>query len=391
MIKLVKSSFYNEAEAKEALAQFVLSTDSFSMGKECEKFERAFAEKQGRRYAVLVNSGSSANLVLIQALMNLDILKKGDQVGFSALTWATNVMPLIQLGLTPVPLDCELETLNVSPQIVRENLENLDALFITHVLGFSHGINEIKELCEENGVVLLEDNCEALGSVSQGIRLGNFGLASTFSFFVGHHLSTIEGGMIATDDEALYEMLLMTRAHGWGRNLAPDSKQRIEKKFGIDPFFAQYTFYDLAFNLRPTEITGFLGNRQIPFWDEIVTKRQENFLRFSEKTLQNPRIMPLEIRDLETVSNFAMPLVFKEKEGFLRARESFKSADVEIRPIIAGDITDQPFYRKYVEEKRDCPNSRLVHENGLYFGNNPELTGDELRLLEELVLDAGSA
>src|SRR3990167_10861047 len=196
MIKLIKSSFYNEAETKQRLVEFISRAEILSMGTECKKFEKAFAEKQQRKHAVFVSSGSSANLLLIQALLNLGKLNKGDVVGVSSLTWATNVMPIIELGLTPLAIDCEVNTLNISPEKLNSAIPKINALFLTNVLGFSDRIDKIKEICREKNIIFLEDNCESLGSQVNGNLLGNFGLASTFSFFVGHHMSTIEGGMI---------------------------------------------------------------------------------------------------------------------------------------------------------------------------------------------------
>jgi CDP-6-deoxy-D-xylo-4-hexulose-3-dehydrase len=181
MIKLIKSTFHNERETKVALADFILKQDILSMNGECTKFETAFATKQERKYAVYVQNGSLANFLLIQAMLNTGRLKKGDKVGFSALTWPTNVMPLIQLGLVPVALDCSIKTLNVSPKVVEQHVSELQGLFLTNLLGFCDDLPRIKKLCDEHNVALLEDNCESLGSRMDSMLLGNFGLASTFS------------------------------------------------------------------------------------------------------------------------------------------------------------------------------------------------------------------
>ncbi|KKR09018.1 MAG: DegT/DnrJ/EryC1/StrS aminotransferase [Parcubacteria group bacterium GW2011_GWA2_39_18] len=348
MIKLIKSSFYRETETKQRLVEFISRAEILSMGTECKKFEEAFAEKQQRKHAVFVSSGSSANLLLIQALLNQGKLNKGDVVGVSSLTWATNVMPIIELGLTPLAIDCEVNTLNISPE-------------------------------------KLNSNCESLGSQVNGNLLGNFGLASTFSFFVGHHMSTIEGGMICTDDDDLYEIILMIRAHGWDRNLSPESQRKLRQQNNIDDFFSRYTFYDLAYNARPTEINGFLGNVQLQYLDEIIAKRKANFHQFQNAAIQNPDIISLKLGHMNIVSNFAMPVIFKNPKTFMHYRNKFEKNNVEIRPIIAGDITQQPFYKKYVMHQDQCPNSNLIHHQGFYFGNNPEMTEKELILLEKLL------
>lgn len=384
-IPLIKSGFYKEEETRRALAEFVLTAERFSMGSACAEFERMFAQEQGRRHAVYVTSGSAANLILLQALLNLGRLKAGDAVGFSALTWATNPMPIIQLGLRPVPLDCALSTLNLSPEILEQSVAGLRAVFVTNVLGFCDALDTVAERCREAGVLLLEDNCESLGSSLGGKLLGNFGEASTFSFFVGHHLSTIEGGMVCTDDPVLHEMLVMARAHGWDRNLSPEAQQRLRAEHGIDAFNARYAFYDLAYNTRPTEIQGFLGTRQLPYLEEMITLREGNFRRFAAALHARPdRYLPLNTDHMDRVSNFAMPVVCIDDTTADAARARFEKAGVEIRPVIAGDMTRQPFYRKYCPPA-SCPNAGLVHRRGLYFGNNPEMTEEEISTLCSLL------
>lgn len=385
MIKLIKSSFYHEAETKQALANFIINEEILSMNKECKKFEESFAAKQGRKHAIYVSNGSVANLLLIQSMLNLGHFKKGDKIGFSALTWPTNVMPLIQLGLVPVAIDCELETLNVSPQKLKEYISDLKGLFLTNVLGFCDNLPELKKLCDENNVILLEDNCESLGSEINGKLLGNYGLASTFSFFVGHHMSTIEGGMICTDDDDLRDYLVMGRAHGWDRNLSSESQEKLRQQSGADSFYAKYTFYDLASNFRPTEINGFIGNTQMPYWDEIVSKRVSNFSRFQQAMNDNDDFYQYDLSHMDAVSNFSMPIICKSPELATQYKAKFESAEVEIRPVIAGNMTTQPFYQKYVNDVAPRPNSDLVHANGFYFGNNPEMTDEEINTLCELL------
>ncbi len=385
MIKLIKSSFYHEAETKQALAEFILNQDILSMNAQCKQFEESFAAKQGRKHAVYVSNGSVANLLLIQAMMNLGRFQKGDKIGFSALTWSTNVMPLIQLGLVPVAIDCELETLNVSPEKFAAQADGLKGLFLTNVLGFADNLPEVKKICDDRGIILLEDNCESLGSEVNGKLLGNYGVASTFSFFVGHHMSTIEGGMVCTDDDELYDYLVMGRAHGWDRNLSPEKQQELRAKAGIDGFYAKYTFYDIASNFRPTEINGFIGNTQMPYWDEIVGKRVDNFARYQQAMAANGDFYQYDLSHMNVISNFSMPIICKTPELAAQYRAKFEKAGVEIRPVIAGNMTKQPFYQKYVKDITPCPNSDLVHENGFYFGNNPEMTPEEIDTLCNLL------
>jgi CDP-4-dehydro-6-deoxyglucose reductase, E1 len=384
MIKLVKSTFYKERETKQRLSRFLLAAKQLSFGKECKKFEKQFASWQGRKHCILLNSGSSANLALIQALLNLDKIHKGDMVGFSAVTWSTNVMPLIQLGLKPIPVDVELDTLNVSRRTLLHTLDKhkLKALLLTNLLGFCDDIDKVAALCNERGILLAEDNCESLGSVYNAKKLGNFGIASTFSFYVGHHMSTVEGGAVCTDDNELANMLIMVRAHGWDRNLSVREQHARRKLLVNRSFYGRYTFYNLGYNFRPTEIIGYLGQIQLTFLPEIIKKRQNNFKKLAKKIYRSPDYYPVRYDHMGTISNFAVPIICKStaiRDALVKACAN----KIEIRPIVGGDMTEQPFFTKYVKDIiPECVNAKLVHDQGLYFGNNPELTRGDLHRID---------
>jgi len=381
MIKLIKSTFYKEKEVKEELNRFLEKSTQLSIGDECRRFERGFARWQGRKYMVMVNSGSSANLAIVQALLNLGKVRKGDCVGFSAVTWSTNVMPLIQLGLTPIPIDVELDTLNVSSKKLVEFIKKypIKMLFLTNLLGFCDDIDIIKNICEKKKIILIEDNCESLGTFYKGKKLGNFGIASTFSFYVGHHLSTIEGGAICTDNPLLEEMLQIVRAHGWDKHLTERRQLRMRIKHNVnETFYSRYTFYDLGYNFRSTEINGFIGNIQLRYIDEIIRKRQANFLRLAREIYKKTdRFLPIRYNHIDLVSNFAVPVICKSRKIREKLVERCKER-IEIRPIVGGDMQAQPFFKKYINERFDNPNAKLIHEQGFYFGNNPEMTKEEL-------------
>lgn len=390
MIKLIKNTFYNEKETSRLLAKFISSSEKLSFGEECEKFEKNFAKFQNRKYCVFVNSGSSANLALIQALINLDRLKKAEPVGFSAVTWSTNTMPLIQLGLSPIPVDVELDTLNVSSRTLIKTIGEIEikALFLTNLLGFCDDVDKISKLCEALGIILIEDNCESLGTVYKGKKLGNFGLASTFSFYVGHHMSTIEGGAVCTDDEELAIMLRLVRAHGWDRNLAIKDQNNLRNKYKVNStFYSRYTFYDLGYNLRPTEISGFLGNNQLTYIDEILKKRQSNYKKLSDPINQlTDRYYPISSDHIDFLSNFAVPVICKDIKI---KNELVKKCDgvVEIRPVVGGNMVQQPFFKKYIADTGiKTPNAELIHKNGLYFGNNPDMTDAEINTILKIFI-----
>jgi CDP-6-deoxy-D-xylo-4-hexulose-3-dehydrase len=384
MIPLMKNAFLHEYETKRALADFIMRAPRLSMSDMCFELETKFGETQGRRECVLFNSGSSANLALLQSLLNLGLLRRGDKVGFSALTWSTNVMPVIQLGMEPVPIDCKRETLNVMSETLEQALrsEDLKAAFITNALGFAGDLDRIKDVCQNRKVLLIEDNCEGLGTELPQGKAGNFGLGATFSFFVAHHMSTIEGGCACTDDSDLAEMLRIVRANGWDRNLKSSQQKKWRDRFGIkSEFEAKYTFYDLAYNFRPTEITGFLGIAQLQYLEENCRARQQNHLFLEEQVKKNAELILLDHRHISQLSPFAFPVICRSPELRDKYLSQFSGAGVEVRPMIAGNIVHQPFFSKYVKKSRSLPNSDFIHECGFYCGNYPELSANDLETL----------
>ncbi len=380
----MKSAFLHEYETKKALADFIFNTSKLSMDRKCFEFENEFSKYQNVKHSILLNSGASANLAIIQSLLNLGRLQKEDNVGFSAITWSTNVMPLIQLGLTPVPIDCDVATLNVMSKQLKEAIkkENIKALFITNALGFCGDLHEIKKICHENNVILLEDNCEALGTELKGIKTGNFGLASSFSFFVAHHMSTIEGGMVCTNDNELAEMLTMVRANGWDRNLTHTQQYKLRKQQNVkSEFEAKYTFYDLAYNFRPTEITGFIGLFQLQFLNENIIKREKNYFRLEADYNLNDDFVHINHQHISVLSNFAYPVICKTpvlRDFYI---QQFAGAGIEVRPMIAGNIQKQPFIKKYINKRYNLPNADFLHTCSFYCGNYPELTETDLQII----------
>lgn len=384
MIPLMKNAFINEYDTKQALAEFILRAPRLSMDEKCFEFEKAFAAFQSRSDAILFNSGGSANLALLQALKNIGRLKNGDKVGFSSLTWSTNAMPIIQMGMEPIAVDCNPKTLNLMSHNLDERLRSTDiqALFITNALGFTGDLDRIKKMCEDRGIILIEDNCESLGTELPAGKAGNFGIAASFSFFVAHHMSTIEGGMVCTDDEELAEMLRIVRANGWDRNLTAEQQFKWRKKFNIkSEFDAKYTFYDMGFNLRPTEITGFIGLYQLEFIEENITKREKNYLQLEAIVHDNSDLILLDHSHIKRISSFAFPVLCRTPELRDKYMHQFSGAGVEIRQMIAGNIQKQPFYSKYVRTTFDLHGTEFISNCGFYCGNYPELSEMDLEIL----------
>jgi len=384
VIPLMKSAFLREAETKKALAEFIISAPRLSMDAKCREFEQAFAALQGRKDAVLFNSGGSANLAMLQALKNLGRLKDGDAVGFSGLTWSTNTMPIIQLGMEPIAVDCDPKTLNVMSHNLQERTRTvgIKALFITNALGFAGDLDRIRDLCRQRSILLIEDNCEALGTELPAGRAGNFGVCASFSFYVAHHMSTIEGGIACTDDEDLAEMLRIVRANGWDRNLTPAQQKKWRERFGVrSEFQAKYVFYDLGYNLRPTEITGFIGLHQLKHVAETFKERERNHLRLESAAKRNPKLIPLQHDHISLLSSFAFPVLCRDVAMRDEYLSRFTDAGVEVRPMIAGNIQGQPFYIKYAKRIFELPGTDFIDRCGFYCGNYPELTEADLQTI----------
>ncbi|MHC1689239.1 MAG: DegT/DnrJ/EryC1/StrS family aminotransferase [Bacteroidales bacterium] len=382
-VPLMRNAFINEAETKKQLAEFIVNADMFSMGKECAKFEEKFAKWQGIKYALLFNSGGSANLALLQSLKSLGKLKDGDRVGFSSLTWSTNVMPIIQMGMIPVPVDVDKNTANVMSHNLLDRLKdvNLHAFFATNVLGYCGDLPEIKRVCDEKGIVFIEDNCEGLGGRIACDHFGNFGLGSTFSFFVAHHMSTIEGGMFCTSDDELYRMMKITRANGWDRNVTLEQQEKMRASYNINPFFAKYSFYELAFNFRPTEITGFLGQTQMQYIDDNISKRLANHTQFDAAIKANNDLIHIVWEHIDSISPFGLIILCKTPKLRDKYLKKFMDAEVEVRPVIAGNMQNQPFYKNYVKELYALPNTDFYNNCGFYCGNYPEMRQDDIDII----------
>lgn len=384
-IPLMRYTFAHERETRAALLAWLASPDSahLSMGQQCAQFEHSFAAWQGRKHAILFNSGSSANLAIWQSLRNQG-LRIDRRVGFSALTWSTNVMPLQQLGFRPYPIDTDPCTLNVMSANLLDFLETqeLDALFITNALGYLPDLDKIADICRERDMILIEDNCESLGSTLPAGKAGNFGLMASFSFFVAHHMSTIEGGMVCTDDDDYADMLRMVRANGWDRNLSPERQAAIRAKHGIGDFEGAYTFYASAYNMRPTEIAGFLGCEQLKYLDESLAERELRFVILETNARNNPDFIPLDRSHMATLSPFAFPVVCQDRDLRNLYAERFIEAGVEIRPIIAGNIARQPFYKVKHHADR-LVGADKVSECGFYMGVYPEMTVEDMDILIE--------
>jgi CDP-6-deoxy-D-xylo-4-hexulose-3-dehydrase len=332
------------------------------------------------KHSVFVNSGSSANLAIIYALKVSGRLKN-NKIIVPAVSWTTTVSPVIQFGLEPILCDASRDNLGLDITHLKEicKKEKPAAIILVHVLGLPCHMKEIVDICEENNILLVEDTCEGVGSLYDDKKLGTFGLASSFSFYYGHHLSTIEGGMICTNDTEFCNILKSLRSHGWDRDLDAETQSDLRKKNGIDDFRALYSFYYPGFNLRSTDLQAFIGQRQLLRLDDMVEQRRRNFLLFEEK-IQND-FWRINVRDNMMVSNMAYPIITPKIQNLIRA---LKENEIEIRPLICGSIGEQPFWKKLYGETK-LPMASLIHRQGLYIPNNHELTLKEVELICDIV------
>jgi CDP-6-deoxy-D-xylo-4-hexulose-3-dehydrase len=379
-IKLMQNTFVNEKNTKSQLIKFILKSDKLSMGNKVKIFEKKFSRIINKKYTTMVNSGSSANLVLLQALKNLNIIKTNDKIAISAVTWSTSVMPIIQLGLNPIPVDINLNTFNCNYENFQKviNKNNIKIFFITNAMGFCDNLDRIRTLCKKKKIILLEDNCESLGSEYKNKKLGSFGLASTHSFFVGHHISSIEGGSISTNSKKLDNMIKIVRAHGWSRSLDLKSQKYYLKKFKTNQFYKLYTFYDLAFNVRPTDLNGLLGTNQLGYLKKIIKQRENNFYKIYQEYLKNKNFIPYKLNNMNLISNFAFPIICKNKVILKKYLKIFSKLNIETRPFIGGNITKQPFFRKYIKKKYYLPNADIIHNYCFYCPNNFDLSKENI-------------
>jgi len=356
-----------------------------TMWEKTQKFEGLFAEYQGTKAAVMVNSGSSADLLLsfllTDALSNRMV--PGDEILIPAVTWPTQIWSAMIAGLTVRLVDVDPETLNISLEdLERKVTPKTKCLFMVHLLGNPCEMDKILEIANSRKLIVLEDCCEALGSEWNGMKVGNFGLGASFSFFFAHHMMTMEGGMITTNDDQTAEYLRILRAHGWLRNVVDPSRYAIE-----DPDIDQrYAFVNWGFNVRPTELQAGFGLQQIIRLPQFNKRREvlaDRFFTFIDRSrfLYRPRVSAL-----ARPAWMALPVMIAKGAPFPRAEltQHLERNGVETRPIVTGNIARQPV-AKLFKGLRDATLSGadIIHERGFYIGLSPLLTDATMdRLLE---------
>ena len=344
------------------------------------QLEEKFSKWLGKKYSVFCNSGSSANLLMFSALKQIGMLKT-PKVVVPSIAWATDLSPVLQLGLEPILCDSNMDDLSVDLEHLEKIFqeESPSVLILVSVLGLVPNMDVVVELCNRYNVILLEDVCESMGSKFNGKKLGTFGLMSSFSTFFGHHISTIEGGIVSTDDKDLYEILVSIRSHGWARDLSIETQLKLQQDWDVSEFDSLYTFYYAGFNMRSTDLQAYIGLDQIDKLERWGKKREENFHLYNE-LIQND-YWKVKSRPNCFESNFSYPIIHPKRDEIV---EKLISNNVEVRPMICGSMGTQPFYVKEYD-RLELPNVTNIDRYGFYVPNNPRLTKDEINFICNII------
>jgi CDP-6-deoxy-D-xylo-4-hexulose-3-dehydrase len=352
--------------------QRVIASGMFTMGSEVQAFEKSFASYIGSQHAVMVNSGSSANLLMVAALFYTkdNRLKPGDEVIVPAVSWSTTYYPLHQYGLKLRFVDIDLHTLNYDlDQLEAAVSDRTRLIMVVNLLGNANDFDRIHSIIGQRDIRFIEDNCESLGAAYKGRKTGTLGVMGSFSTFFSHHISTMEGGLVVTDDEELYQLMLSLRAHGWTRDLPKFNHVCGEKS--DDPFKESFRFVLPGYNLRPLELSGALGVEQVKKLPSLIAERRKNGALFQAKMSEHPDLLIQ--REIGESSWFGFSLVIRPGSNLTRDQllTKLSTAGFECRPIVAGNFAKNEVMKYFdAEVFGDLPNADYIDQNGLFVGNH---------------------
>ncbi len=352
----------------------LLDKGKLTMGKYVNQYEKMFAKKNKNKFAIMTNSGSSSNLLMFSALLYTKQkklkIKQGDEVIVPAVSWSTSYTPIYQLNLKMKFVDIDLDTLNYDLEELKKSIsKKTRAILCVNVLGNPNNFSKINQIIKNKNIILIEDSCEAMGAKFGKLHVGNFGVMSSFSSYFSHHISTIEGGIITTDNKELYHIMLSLRAHGWTRDL-PDENLILRKS--KNKFDEMYNFILPGYNLRPTEINGVAGIEQLKKLNNFLKIRRKNAATFV-KLFKNNKIFKIQ-KEVEKSSWFAFSFIIKKRsykkfKELIRILETLK---IEYRPIISGNFADKHVSKKYFKVKnKNLKNAKYLDKFGIMIGNNP--------------------
>lgn len=378
--ELLRSTF--SKEERRAMLE-VIKSDMFTMGRHVREFEEQFAKYFGAKYAVMVNSGSSANLIATAALFyrKKNPLKRGDEVIVPNISWSTTFYPLYQYGLKMKFVDVDLHTLNMDVNELKKAITKKTKMVVAvSILGNPCRFDEITKICDKNNIMLFEDNCESLGAKFNGRYTGTFGIINTFSTFFSHHISTMEGGLILTDDKELCCLSKSLRTHGWTRGLE-DGCGLYKKKY--DDFFEAYRFILPGYNVRPGELQGAIGKIQLQKLDGYLKIRRENAKHFRKLFEKDERFIIQ--KETGESSWFSFTMIVNPESGLSRDKvlEKLKKANIEHRIITGGCMLRHDVVKYFDYTYTKSANADLAHYNGFFVGNYPFDIRDKIEYLHK--------
>ena len=364
------------------LCYFIKSNNRLTQFTKVRNFEKNFSKWNGSKFSIFVNSGSSANLIMVQSCKEIYKWKNNDEIIVPSVTWPTTVTPVSQSGLEPIFVDVNLKDFSFDYDDLKKKITNkTKAIFVAHLIGFPANIKKIKRIIGKKKIVLLEDCCESQGAKINQKKVGNFGIAGSFSFYWGHHMSTIEGGMICTNDEKFYNLCLLKRSHGLARELPLKKQNFYKRKYSKNNF--KFLFLTDGFNLRSTEINAFLGLKmlkKINSWIKIRNNNYENFINIIKKYKNKFKLL----KNQKDISSFVLPFLMVNKIDKIKLENLLNTHGIETRPFIAGNLLRQPFLSRY--SNKNFLNADIIEHNAFYIGNNQFVNKKRINKLE-MILD----
>ena len=368
---------------KDELVNFIKTSNRYTNGPQVKEFEKQWSKWLGVKHSLFVSSGSTANTLLLSAIVEKYNLKRGDKVLVPAMTWVTNVAPVIQLGLKPIFCDVEPDTFSFDlehlKQLSKEH-KDIKVVFVTHLFGIAANINEFKKIIPN--AIYIEDCCESHGALLDDKKVGTLSEGSTFSSYFGHHMTTVEGGFVSTDDKELYELMRAKRSHGMARECSPEVFEQYKKDYPeVDE---RFMFVTDGYNLRNTEFGAVLGLSQLPRLNNMIKKRRKVCDRFVSmlKKYEDTFHIP----NFDGNSSFCLPFILNNKNMKKDLQEYLESNGVETRPLCSGNLLRLPFLKDY-NLGIDNPRVDYLHFNGFFIGNNHLITNDDIEKLEEILDD----
>ena len=366
--------------------QSVIDSDNYTMGKYVAQFEKGFGKFIDRKFCLMVSSGSAANLISIASFFytKKPMLKKGDEVIVPAVSWSTTYFPLQQFGLKLKFVDIDLKTLNYNLDSLKSAInKNTKMIVVVNLLGNPNNFDIINKIIKNKDIFIFEDNCESLGAEYRGKKTGTFGVIGTFSTYFSHHISTMEGGFVTTDNKELYHILLSLRAHGWTRNLP---KNNFVAKKSNDWFEESFNFVLPGYNVRPIEISGAIGLKQLKKIPSFLKTRRENAKLFIKLFKDHPDFLIQ--RDIGKSSWFGFSLIIKQESNLKRKNiiNILKKNKVECRPIVTGNFVRNEVMKYFdYEVHEELKNANHLHDNGFFVGNSHKNLAKNINFLKDIL------